>query len=267
VQADFRLGKWQDVLADVDAVDALITDCPYSARTHGAYVGVEAVGMGCRSINYAAWEPADVEAFVASWAPRTRGWFVTITDTNLAPVWSAELERAGRYVFSPLACLAPGSRLRISGDGPAQWSVWAIVARPKTRKAAQWGSLPGGYVVPPIDGAEKRNVVMGCKSLWLMRALVRDYSRPGDLVCDPCAGGATTLLAALQEGRRAVGAEMDPAHYEIGRKRLAKGYTAPLFVEGAAPAEQLELTGNSHTGADNRPGNSHTQGDKWPGSR
>jgi len=73
---------------------------------------------------------------------------------------------------------------------------------------------------------------MGGKPLRLMRAIVRDYTRPGDIVCDPCAGGGTTLLAALTEGRGAVGAEMDPAHYEIARKRLAAGYTPPLFFEG-----------------------------------
>jgi site-specific DNA-methyltransferase (adenine-specific) len=72
--------------------------------------------------------------------------------------------------------------------------------------------------------------VAGGKPLWLMRAIVRDYTRPGDLVCDPCAGGATTLLAAAMEGRRAVGAEMDPVTFEKASKRLAQGYTPDLFT-------------------------------------
>jgi len=42
-------------------------------------------------------------------------------------------------------------------------------------------------------------MIIGGKPMWLMRALVRDYSRPGNLVCDPCAGGATTLIAAAIE--------------------------------------------------------------------
>lgn len=33
MSADLRLGRWQDVLADVEC-DALICDPPYSARTH-----------------------------------------------------------------------------------------------------------------------------------------------------------------------------------------------------------------------------------------
>ncbi len=87
---------------------------------------------------------------------------------------------------------------------------------------------------------------MGGKPLWLMRSLVRDYSRPGDLICDPCAGGGTTLLAAATEGRRAVGAEMDPKHYEIARKRFAAGYTPSIQfgTPGARLPKQLAIGGN-----------------------
>ena len=66
-----------------------------------------------------------------------------------------------------------------------------------------------------------------------MRAIVRDYSEPGDLVCDPCAGGGTTLLAAVIEGRRAIGAERDPDTFAKAVARLRRGYT-PCFDFGAA---------------------------------
>ena len=66
------------------------------------------------------------------------------------------------------------------------------------------------------------NIVAGAKPPNLMRALVRDYTRPGDLVCDPCAGGGTTLLAAVQEGRRAVGSEMDPETHAKAVERLKR---------------------------------------------
>ena len=63
----------------------------------------------------------------------------------------------------------------------------------------------------------------------MMRAIVRDYSRPDWLIVDPCAGSGTTLLAAAMEGRRAIGAEMDPATYGIASQRLHREYQAPLF--------------------------------------
>ncbi len=236
--ADLRLGRWQDVLADVTC-DALIVDAPYSARTHDAHGRDDKSARAMpdpkkapKPINYACWDADDVDAFVDRWAPSTRGWFVSITDHSLAPAWSNALERHNRYVFSPLAFVAPGSRIRLAGDGPSQWSCWIVVARPRNATFHKWGTTPGGYVLPRQQESEQ--LVIGGKPLWLMRSLVRDYTRPGDLVCDPCAGGGTTLLAALTEGRGAVGAEMDPAHYEIARKRLAAGYTPPLFFDDDA---------------------------------
>jgi site-specific DNA-methyltransferase (adenine-specific) len=256
---DLHGGRWQSALSHVGMVDALITDCPYSERTHVAYRAMAEVGR--REINYERWSPDDVDAFVAAWAPRTRGWFVSITDHILAPAWERALEAAGRYTFSPIACMEPGARVRLSGDGPCQWSTWAVVARPKTREAQKWGALPGGYVIPAADGwrGGARNGVMGSKPLWLMRSLVRDYSRPGDLIADPCAGGGTTLLAALMEGRRAVGSEMDPTHFEIARKRLARGFTPPLqFGESRPAAEQTAMfeagTAGDRCGAGNECG-------------
>jgi site-specific DNA-methyltransferase (adenine-specific) len=54
----------------------------------------------------------------------------------------------------------------------------------------------------------------------------------GGIVLDPFAGSGTTGLAALQEGRRAVLIEREPAYCEIIRRRLAQH--EPLF---AAPEE------------------------------
>ncbi len=228
---DLRLGRWEDALADVERVDAVITDTPYSDRTHSAYREMEDVGR--RPIGYSKWSDSDVSAFVESWAPRCSGWFVALTDHILARSWEAHLEQQGRYVFSPLACMEIGSRVRLSGDGPCQWSVWTVVSRPRTRDFAKWGALPGGYIVPPNKGwrAGARNGCMGSKPLHLMRAIVRDYSRSGDLVCDPCAGGGTTLLAAAMEGRRAIGAEMDPETHAKATQRLEAGYTPDMFAD------------------------------------
>jgi site-specific DNA-methyltransferase (adenine-specific) len=208
--------------------DALIVDAPYSERTHKGHDEAAASAGERRELNYRPWTPADVDAFVDAWSIRARGWIVSITDHVLAPAWEAALERTGRYAFSPLAFVAPGSRVRVVGDGPAQWSCWIVVARP--RSFAKWGALPGAYVLPKQQPNNHSGVVGG-KPLWLMRSLVRDYSRAGDLVCDPCAGAATTLLAAVTEGRRAVGAEQDEAHFAIAQKRLARGYTPTLFAE------------------------------------
>lgn len=229
---ELRLGRWQEELAGVQP-DCLITDAPYSERTIDSYRDQAALRR--RPISYDAWNTADVLEFCERWSPATHGWFVSLTDHVLAPVFESALKALGRYVFSPLACVEPGSRVRQCGDGPAQWSCFTVVARPRREPYSKWGALPGVYVVPAGQSRQRdaSRHHIGGKPLWLMRALVRDYSRPGDLICDPCAGGATTLLAAAMEGRRAIGAELDPDTYAKAQKRIARGYTPPLFTEDA----------------------------------
>lgn len=218
---DLRLGRWEDALADVESVDLLCTDPPFSERTHGGHDGVvKSVGRR-RSIDYSFWSPADVTAFVDFWHPRTRGWFVAMTDHILAPVYEERLRELGRCTFPPLPFVSPGSRVRLTGDGPSCWTIQLVVARPRSKEFASWGTLPGAYVYAP----ERDLVVAGGKPHAFCRALIRDYIRCGDLVCDPCAGGGNVLRAALAEGRRAIGAEMDP---ETHRKAI-----------GARPAEGM----------------------------
>jgi len=235
---------WRDlaqlVRETVGQVDALIVDAPYSERTHTAYRDMEEVGRG--SLRYASWSHDDVAVFVAEWAPLTRGWLVSLTDHVLARAWESCLEASGRYTFAPLACVEPGSRVRLSGDGPSQWSVWSVAARPRTRAAQQWGALPGAYVVPPEYGwrgtKNGRSGVIGGKPLWLMERIVEDYTREGDLVCDPCCGAGTTLLAAKLLRRRWIGGDMDEKHVEIARERLRDLPAQPKSGTLALPWEK-----------------------------
>lgn len=253
--ADLRCGRWQDALADVERVDAVIVDAPYSAKTHvgfnaGMATANKATDAWCervgkddkrarrRTITYGAWSADDVRRFVSYWDPRCAGWFVTITDHNLAPEWAAAFASLGRYVFAPMPFIEPGKQPRMTGDGPAMWTCWIVVSRPRREPWSKWGSLPGGYILPKGQGEKK--AVVGGKPMWLMRALVRDYTRPGDLIADPCAGGATTLRAAQLEGRRAVGSEMDPDTYAKAVERLAAPYTPALRMD-APQAVQEDL--------------------------
>lgn len=222
---DLRLGRWQDVLADVEP-DAVICDPPYGQRTHAGYEEGEKRGQRTLDpLRYAAWTHRDVSELVTSWTPRTRRWIVAMTSHDLVPTWEAAYRDVGWLPFAPLPVLLP-VRPRLQGDGPCSGPVWCVVARPRTRQAARWRATPAWY---DVSDQRHHSPVIGGKPLGLMGALVRDYSEPGDLICDPCAGGATTLLAARDEGRRAVGAEVDPETYEAARERIDAGWTPRLF--------------------------------------
>ena len=165
---------------------------------------------------------------------------VALTSHDLAPAWQDAYEAAGRYNFAPLPCVTWGGSIRLGGDGPSSWTVWAMVARPKTRAFQKWGTLAGAYQVAqpnnalgvnglPVSSAGALPGGGRGKPLDLMRALVRDYSRPGDLVCDPCSGYGTTGVAALGMGRRFVGAECDQAAHAEAMVRLGRVQPVDLF--------------------------------------
>lgn len=234
-----RLGRWQDCMKDIIA-DCLISDPPFSDRTHVGHDravnamrfsggesrtrtdkrtgAVYSVGVSRRKpLPYNPWSDKEAIEFVKSWSPRIDGWFVVLTDHVLVRAYECALLEAGRYVFAPLPFVAPGSTVRLCGDGPSSWTTWVVVARPKG--LSKWGTLPGAYVLP--SGQRDTDKFIGGKPLWLMRSIVRDYSRRGDLIVDPCCGYATTIIAAEIEGREAIGCEMDEETFSVAMARLS----------------------------------------------
>lgn len=221
--ADLRLGRWQDVLADVETCDAVITDPPYSERTHAGALAVVTEGTTVRGVGgYGHMTAQDVKELVRFWSARCTGWMVFHTDDVLFPFFRETAEWEGRYTFPILPVLQ--QQPRVSGDGPSSCGHFLAVSRPREKRFLSWGSLPGWYE-SPRDGS----IVRGGKPVSLVRKIIRDYTRPGALIVDPYAGGGTTLLAAAIEGRRAIGAEMDPATYAKARARLARGHTPVMF--------------------------------------
>lgn len=81
--------------------------------------------------------------------------------------------------------------------------------------------LPNAPGKGPRRCAPARNPHPTVKPLELMRWLVRLLCPPGGLVLDPTVGSGTTGAAAVLEGRRFVGIELEPAYVEIAAARIA----------------------------------------------
>lgn len=214
-----RLGRWQDRL-DTCFPHAVITDPPYGERTKRGHNSRKRRRdeRNRQNIEYAPLDDADVLGFVSSFGPRTSGWMVAFASHDQIPAYEEAYSAAGRYAFSPVPWI---NRIpRLSGDGPSSWACYIMVARRRTIEAMRWGCLPGAYL--PGKRAVRLPGLVGIKPTWLMRELVKDYSKPGDVICDPFAGSGSTLIAAALEGRTAVGAEMDEKTYALACDRIKK---------------------------------------------
>lgn len=232
--ATLYLGDCRDILPTLGKVDHIITDPPYSERTHQGHDNVASGkrrdGAERLALGYTALSRDGAERLAELFTATTDGWIVWMTDHTLAPIISAKLESLSRYVFAPLPYFHAGRSVRLAGDGPSSWTDWLIVSR--TAALHRWGTLRGGYVANEGWNDKAR---MGGKPTRLMQMVVSDYSRHGDLICDPFMGAGTTGVACAKEGRRFVGIEIDAAAFDIACKRIEDAQRqGDMFIEAAA---------------------------------
>ncbi len=80
-----------------------------------------------------------------------------------------------------------------------------------------------------------RNVHSTVKPISLMRWLVRLVTPPDGLVLDPFTGSGTTGCAAVLEGKRFIGCELNAEYAEIARARIAHHAAQGVLELEAAP--------------------------------
>lgn len=206
-EIDLQCGDAFELLPKLgkEGVTHIITDPPYSDRTHSGQV------EGVTDIAYSHLSHSQAERMAAWMSYAASKWCLIMTDHMLFPSWERGL---GRYTFAPVPCVIRGMTVRLMGDGPSSWAIWLVVNRPN---GLIDGSKPGAYVG---GRGSDDNPVKGNKPLWLMEAIIRDYTQPGDLVCDPFMGGGTTGVAAVRLGRRFIGWEKDPKTFEYASARI-----------------------------------------------
>lgn len=230
-RARLILGDCREVLPTLEGVDHIITDPPYSERTHSSHDEQSQErrdGADARTLGYSALTEDEAKKLVGLFH-NCPGWVVWLTDGELATFIRRAFDGLGRTTFAPLPYHHPGRSVRLAGDGPSSWTDWIVVSRTKAQK--NWGTLRGGYVAGPGWDDKER---MGGKPTRLMRLIVGDYSRPGETVCDPFMGAGTTGVAAVLEGRNFIGVEIDPAAFDIACKRIEDAQRQGDFFVGEA---------------------------------
>ena len=202
-----------------ESIDCVITDPPYSERTHQKASKKMSNGVVSHGITtFGAFTEQRLYEAYDEMARITKGWIVSTIDYNHAfkfetePPLGMRQMRIGVWVKN-------NPTPQISGDRPAQgWESISYLY--KTNKRGWWnaGGAHGNYV----SNLAKPTGHPTPKPIAMVTSFVERFSKPEQTIFDPFAGGGTTLLAAKNLGRKAIGVELEEKYCELIAKRLSQ---------------------------------------------
>ena len=99
----------------------------------------------------------------------------------------------------------------------------------QARKLSQAISNVFTYPVPPF----KHKIHATEKPISLLKRIIKLSSSPGEIVFDPFAGSASTLIASVLQKRRSLGIEKSEEYFTSATGRLAQLIQDPDNVEAA----------------------------------
>jgi hypothetical protein len=214
------LGDCREVTAWLDA-DVLVTDPPYGiAWSKPKLPSNRALGRGVQTAHAGIENDADTRArdyVLDTWLPRPAVVFGAPgsplpTGTKQTLVWQ---KPATVGIFGTVAGFRRDwEAVYLLGDFPASPARRSSIVR-STGENTSYSRASEGHP--------------HAKPTALLTVLI-DATPPG-VVADPFAGSGSTLVAAKQLGRRAIGVEIDERYCEIAARRLAQGV---LDFEGTA---------------------------------
>lgn len=243
-RATLYCGDAGDVLRDVPerSVDLLVTDPPYGQEWQSNWRGERFAQLAGDDAAGAAGVVAILRQAVARLRPRRHvyvfGPSVLADDLHLAGVTELVWDKG---------CMG-------AGDLTSPWGkqhepiTFGAAHFSKGERAAGRGQLTArmrqGSVLAvqrPSGSGVKRHPTE--KPVALLRMLVESSSSLGEAVLDPFAGSGSTLIAALMEGRRALGIELDPGYCDliVRRLRWVEQILDQLDTDGQLDAEATQL--------------------------
>ena len=197
---ELRTGDFREVLADLadQSVDAIVTDPPYNNDGVPLYEPLGAFALrvlkpGRLAVVYAGHLQLDREMELLA-----RG--------GLTYMWHGVNVLRGRH-----------TRVRVRMVFGQHRSVLLYSAGPYLPRT--W--LNDVAFAEGRGGPEERPLHPWQQALEPVRYWIRQVSEPGELIVDPFIGSGTTAVAAVMEGRRFIGCDIDPGCVETTRRRLA----------------------------------------------
>ncbi|MBL7047540.1 MAG: site-specific DNA-methyltransferase [Candidatus Marinimicrobia bacterium] len=166
-----------------------------------------------------------------------------INDTELIMMFRKKEAKVSDLTFNPRSVLPVGEPYTKRNSSPD------MPTRRQQKSPVNSNETGERWVKTILSGPSKPNMKLDERSshptqkpLNILQDLIRCYSNPGDLILDPFAGSASTLIAAHNENRKALGFEIEETFYlearERIRRRLAQG---ELFQPSVSPNQEEML--------------------------
>jgi DNA modification methylase len=202
-------GDCREVLPTIGRVDSLISDPPY---------GIGFTGYLSHKDDAAVYPDFILPIIESAESHIENGYCCVMQSAKWASKWAMLVPRDWRLIALPknFVQMNMDKRLVHATDYALLWSIGDTPLRRGTAprdwflcNTSDMSRKVRGHPCPrPLDG---------------MKYLVGCASEPGWTVLDPFAGSGTTLHAAKELNRRAIGIEIEERYCEIAAKRLAQG--------------------------------------------
>lgn len=235
------MGDMLEILPTIGKVGHIIQDPPYEAVMQDKWgvLSRNAPSSHVRYENIGFEAIDDVRVAVArAMQDACGGWSVSFCMAEGVRAWRDALEASGARYKRAMVWIKPDAMPQFNGQGPSVGFEMMVSAWHGTGHS-RWngGGRPGTFTFNKntVGGSEHPTQ----KPLPLLLDLVQLFSMPGEVVCDPFLGSGTTGVASVKSGRRFIGIEADPKHFDTACRRISSALLEPdLFIEPPKPIKQ-----------------------------
>lgn len=225
-------GDCRDILPTIPAgsVDLVLADPPYGEHVHKKLWvanalnanGDKRTGSAFTELGFEPLTPELRRFVVLEMARLSFRWSLAFSDLEGIDGWRSAFQDAGLEYIRSMIWDKVDSAPQFTGDRPANGCEAIVSAHHHGKKQWNGGGRRNVFTVP-VNGAWKGSKPHpSTKPLPLMRELASLFSDPGDLILDPFMGSGTTLVAAKQLGRLAIGIEVEQKYCDIAIQRLSQ---------------------------------------------
>lgn len=219
----FYHGSCLDVLPLLEPVDSVLTDPPFEKEAHTLQRRVKRGGgvMEIEALTFAAITEETRTQAAAMVSKLVRRWVLTFCQVEAALSWR-DAYLAQEMVYKRTCIwVKPDGMPQYSGDRPGMGYETFVAMHKAGRSKWNGGGRHGVFTYNKGEGGGA-NEHPTTKPLKLMKDLVALFSDPGETILDPFMGSGTTLRAAKDLGRKAIGIELEEKYCELAARRMSQ---------------------------------------------